>query len=118
MTWCQGRDQRNKINEPVLAVQLGVWQRRPACAPSVAMRPEAPNDPAVELVEALADVGFAVIQTPAANDRIDLGDQLLCTDRSFPPSTLTNLILEMLDRFLTRNRVECALAHSTANLLG
>jgi len=41
------------------------------------MGPEAPHDPSVELVEELADVGFAVIVAPFANDRVDLFDQSL-----------------------------------------
>ncbi len=58
----------------------------------------------------LANMGFVVIQTPAANDRIDFGNKLLCSNRRLPPRTLAYLILEMLDRFLTRDRIQCALA--------
>ncbi len=60
------------------------------------------------MIEELADVSLTVVQAPAANDRINLSDELLRTDRSFPPRTLTNLVLEMLNRFLTRDRIECA----------
>ena len=81
------------------------------------VRPETLNDPTVEMVEELADVSLAVMQTPTANDRVDLSDELLCFDRSFSPCTPTNLILEVLDRFLTRDRIECALTHSTASFL-
>ena len=127
VTRCQGRNQRNKINEPVLVVKLGSWQRLPArtSPPAVAVRPETLNDPTVEMVEELADMSLAVMQTPATNDRIDLSDQLLCTDRSFPPSASTNLILEVLDRFLTRDRVPrgsdfeiCFLSHRLASRRG
>ena len=62
-------------------------------------------------------MGFAIMQAPAANDRIDLGDQLLCCHRSFAASSFANLILEVLDGFLTRDRVQIAGADSAADSL-
>ena len=81
------------------------------------MRPETTHDPTVETIEELTDAGFAVMQAPAANDRIDLGDQLLRRHRSFATSPFANLILEVLDRFLARNRIQIAGADATANSL-
>ena len=53
-----GRDQRDKINKPELAVELAEWQRCPATAAPLAepMRPNSPHQPAIELVEELSDV--------------------------------------------------------------
>ena len=78
----------------------------PAVAPSlVTMRPKAPHDPAIKLVEEPADVGLAIVPASAANDRVDLVDQLLRTDRSLATGALTNLVLEVPNGFCTRKRI-------------
>ncbi len=70
------------------------------------MRPETPLNPTIQLVEELAHVGPAVVQAPAANDRVDLLDQLLRGEGCLSTSSITDLILEVRDRFLTRVRLE------------
>ena len=82
------------------------------------MRPETPHDPAVKLVEELADVGLAVILAPTSNDRVDLVDQLLRTDRSLAPGTLADLVLEVPDGFYTRNRIARSPANPARDLRG
>ena len=93
----QGRNQGDQAYKPVLVDQLALRQPFPASvAPSlVTMRPETPHDPTVKLVEELADVGLAVILAPTSNDRVDLVDQLLRTDRSLAPGPLADLVLEL-----------------------
>ena len=53
-----GRDHRNQVHKPVLAVELTAWQRSPtAAAPLVVpVRPDPPYQPSVEPVEELSDV--------------------------------------------------------------
>ena len=116
----KGRDQGYKIDQVELAVEFRCGKRLPAVTspPAVAMRPETPHNPTVELIEELADVCLAVMQTPAAYDRIDFVDELPSTDGSFATRAPPNLILEVLDRLLTRDRVEWRGAHPTANFLG
>src|SRR6516165_3856900 len=61
-----GRDQRDKIDKPELAVELAAWQRCPAAAAPFAkpMRPNSPHEPAIELVEELSDVSPLVVVGP------------------------------------------------------
>ena len=75
-------------------------------APFVAVRPETPLNPTIQLVEELAHVGPAVVLAPAANDRVDLLDQLLRGEWRLSTCTIADLILEVRDRFLTRVRIE------------
>ena len=82
------------------------------------MRPETPHNPAVKLVEELADVGLAIILAPTSNDRVDLIDQLLRTDRSLAPGTLADLVLEVPDGFYTRNRIARSPANPARDLRG
>src|SRR5262249_34005295 len=58
-----GRDQRDKIDKPELAVELAAWQRCPAAAAPFTepMRPNSPHEPAIELVEELSDVSPLVV---------------------------------------------------------
>ena len=116
----QGRNQGDQAYKPVLANELALRQPFPASvAPSlVTMRPETPHDPAVKLVEELADVGLAVILAPTSNDRVDLVDQLLRTDRSLAPGTLADLVLEVPDGFYTRNRIARSPANPARDLRG
>jgi hypothetical protein len=71
-----GRDQRDKINKPELAVELAEWQRCPATAAPLAepVRPNSPHQPAVELVEELSDVSPLVVSN---SDRYMMGGQRL-----------------------------------------
>src|ERR1700678_2901164 len=70
------------------------------------MRPQAPHDPAVELVEESADVSALVIFAPATQDRVDLLYQLRCRYRRAATRQPSNLVLEVPDRFLSRIRVQ------------
>src|SRR6516164_1599249 len=69
-----GRDQRDKIDKPELAVELAAWQRCPAAAAPFAkpMRPNSPHEPAIELVEELSDVSPLVVVAPTTHDGVDL----------------------------------------------
>src|ERR1035438_2034642 len=70
------------------------------------MRPQAPHDPAVELVEESANVGAFVILAPATQDRVDLLDQLRCCYRRATTRQPSNLVLEVPDLFLPRIGVQ------------
>src|SRR5579883_207114 len=70
------------------------------------MRPDAPHDPAVELVEYPSDVGSLEVLAPSAHYRIDLLNQFRGTDRRSAACKLADLILEAADRLLRRTRVE------------
>jgi len=96
-----GRDQRDKINKPELAVELAEWQRSPATAAPLAepVRPNSPHQPAVELVEELSDVSPLVVVAPTTHDGVDLFYQLLSAHRSVPPREPAYLIPEVTDRF-------------------
>src|SRR6516165_10710481 len=82
------------------------------------LRPNAAQDPPVELSEELADVGLVIIQAPAAKDRVDLRHQVRSAYRSLAPGTLTNLRLEVLDRLRPGIGVEAARADATTDLVG
>ena len=102
-----GRDQRDKINKPELAVELTEWQRCPATAAPLAepMRPNSPHQPAIELVEELSDVSPLVVVAPTTHDGVDLFYQLLSAHRSVPPREPAYLIPEVTDRFLPGKRI-------------
>lgn len=102
-----GRDQRDKINKPELAVELAEWQRCPATAAPLAepMRPNSPHQPAIELVEELSDVSPLVVVAPTTHDGVDLFYQLLSAHRSVPPREPAYLIPEVTDRFLPGKRI-------------
>src|SRR6516225_11211532 len=82
------------------------------------LRPDAAQDPPVELSEELADVGLVVIQAPAAKDRVDLGHQLRDGYRSLASGTLPDLVLEVLDRPLPGIGVEVARTGAATDLAG
>ena len=82
------------------------------------MRPNAPQDPTVKTGEELADVSFAKVLPPAANNRIDISEQRLCIHRRFASRAIADLLLKVLDRFLARIRVEITLSGATTNLAG
>ena len=119
-TKVQGRNQRDQAYQPVLVDQLALRQLFPASvAPAlVTMRPKPPHDPAVKLVEELADVGLTVILAPTPNDRVDLIDQLLRADRSFAPGTLANLVFKVPDGFRARNSIARSPANPALDLRG
>src|SRR5271157_3987198 len=102
-----GRDHRNKIDKPVLAVERAVWQSLPsATAPlAVPMRPDPSHQPLVEPVKDPPDVGPLIVVAPTSHDRIELLYQLLSANRSFAPREPSNLIFEAADRFLPGIRI-------------
>src|SRR5258708_24559378 len=102
-----GRDQRDKINKPELAVELAEWQRCPATAAPLAepMRPNSPHQPAVELVEELSDVSPLVVVAPTTHDGADLFYQFLGAHRRVAPREPAYLIPEVTDRFLPGKRI-------------
>src|SRR5437762_11963911 len=69
---CDRRNQFDQMNQPILAVQLGLRQLLPAAVTPafVPMRPDASLDPMVEFVEERSDVGTLVIVTPTPQDRV------------------------------------------------
>src|SRR5215469_17701210 len=99
-----GRDHRNQVHKPVLAVELSGWQRFPtATAPlAVPVRPDPPHQPAVEPVEELSDVSPLVVLAPTAEHGIDLLYQLASGHGGGPAGEPTNLVLELVYRFLSR----------------
>src|SRR3954466_6403557 len=58
-----GRDHRNQVHEPVLAVELVVRQGSPSTAapPLVPVRPDPPHQPLIEPVKEPSDVGPLVV---------------------------------------------------------
>src|ERR1700757_70878 len=96
-----GRDHRNQVHKPVLAVELTAWQRSPtAAAPLVVpVRPDPPHQPSVEPVEELSDLGPLVVVAPTTHDGIDLLYQLPSGHRCATSCEPTNLLLEVVDRF-------------------
>src|SRR6516225_8898594 len=103
-----GRDHRNQIHKPVLAVELTAWQRSPtAAAPLVVpVRPDPPHQPSVEPVEELSDLGPLVVEAPTTHDGIDLLYQLPSGHRWATSCEPTNLLLEVVDRFLSGIGIE------------
>src|SRR5258705_13045102 len=103
-----GRDQRDKINKPELAVELTEWQRCPATAAPLAepVRPNSPHQPAVKLVEELSDVSPLVVVAPTTHDGVDLFYQLLSAHRSVPPREPAYLIPEVMDRSFAGARTQ------------
>src|SRR5262249_31611523 len=90
----------------------------PTPPPLEPLRPQTVQDPMVELSEELADMSLVVVQAPAANDRVDLSDQRRNGYRSLAPGTLSDLLLEVLDRLLPGIGVECARADAATDLVG
>src|SRR5215831_8225573 len=103
-----GRDHRNQVHKPVLAVELTAWQRSPtAAAPLVVpVRPDPPHQPSVEPVEELSDLGPLVVVAPTTHDGIDLLYQLSSGHRCATSCEPTNLLLEVVDRFLSGIGIE------------
>src|SRR5262245_66492599 len=97
---------------------LGQPSPAPTPPPLEPLRPDAAQDPSVELSEELADVGLVVVQAPAANDRVDLSHQFRGGYRSPAPGTLPDLVLEVLDRPLPGIGVEVARTDAATDLAG
>ena len=97
----------NKVDEPVLTVQLGFRKLSPTpVTPSLAsVRPDTMYDPAVESAEELSDVGALVVISPSPNYRVEVRDQFQSTQWHAPPSSLTHLVHEAMDRLPLRIRI-------------
>ena len=82
------RYQRDKVDQLELPQQpLGGVILPAVVPPSLsAMRPKPSDNPAVQLVEALAYLGAAVVVAPSSDDRVDRFNQLACKSRSNNPS--------------------------------
>src|ERR1017187_5503988 len=102
------RNQTNKVYQLQLAVERGRRQLVPSpTAPTPEpMRPQAPHDPAIELMEEPSDVSALVMLAPAPQDGIDLLDQLRSRHRRAAARQSSNLVLEVPDRFLPRVGVQ------------
>ena len=62
-------------------------------------------------------MGFLVIVAPASDDRIDLLDQLPCCHRRFSTGPLSDLLLEVVNRLLSRIGVKRSLNGATFDLV-
>ena len=62
-------------------------------------------------------MGFPVIIAPASDDRIDLCNQLPCGYRCLSASSLSDLLLEVVDGFLSRIGVKRSLNGTTFDLV-
>ena len=80
------------------------------------MRPNSPQDPSIETCEELTDVGFVEIEPPAANDRVDFVDQLLCSHRSLSTGQSSYLILEVLERLLPGIGIQVSMTDACTDL--
>src|SRR3984893_15507578 len=80
------RYQRDKVDQLELTQQpLGGIVLPAVVPPSLsAMRPKPSDDPAVQLVEALSNLGAAVVVAPASDDRVDRFNQLAHAQRCSP----------------------------------
>jgi len=64
------------------------------------MRPDAPHDPSIELVEELSDVSTFVVLAPTSQEWVQRFDQLLSCKGHAPLRALPHLIFETPDRFV------------------
>lgn len=83
----------------------------------MAVRPEPPDNPSVKLVEQLPDMGLPVVVAPATYDRIDLVDKLFGGQRRFSSCPLPDLVLKMVDRFLSWIDVQRTLLGAASDLV-
>ena len=79
------------------------------------MRPGASNHPTGETLEEPTPMSLASVQTPAANNRIDLGHESTRRAGRFPARVLTDLVHEALDGGLSRVGVEGTPVHAPAD---
>src|SRR3984893_18315801 len=114
------RNQTDQVHQPQLAVELGGRQLVPSpTAPTPEpMRPQAPHDPAIELMEEPSDVGAFVVLAPATQDGIDLLYQLRSRHGRAAACQSANLVLEVPDRFLPRVGVQRSRPLATLDLAG
>src|SRR5262245_10011717 len=63
-------------------------------------------------------MGLVVVQAPAAKDRIDLRHQVRRSYRSLAPGTLSDLLLEVLDRLRSGIGIESARTDAATDLAG
>ena len=63
-------------------------------------------------------MGLMVLVAPSADNWVQFVDQLLGTSRNLSPGSPTNLVLEVVDRFLAWDRVQLAGAGLTADPVG
>src|SRR5674476_119248 len=85
------RYQRDKVDQLELPQQpLGGIVLPAVVPPSLsAMRPKPSDDPAVQLVEALSNLGAAVVVAPSSDDRVDRFNQAQrCSPLAAWPLTL------------------------------
>ena len=61
------------------------------------MRPEPLDDPTIQLVEALSDMGATVVVSPSSDDRVDRVDQLTHSQRRMPLGPGPDLIFESVN---------------------
>src|ERR1700726_5359032 len=80
------RYQRDKVDQLELTQQpLGGIVLPAVVPPSLsAMRPKPSDDPAVQLMEALSNLGAAVVVAPSSDDRVDRFNQLAHSQRCSP----------------------------------
>src|SRR5437660_9995973 len=73
------RNQRDKVDQLELFLEPFGGIFLPAGVPPSlgAMRPQPSDDPSVQLVEALSNLGAAVVVAPAADNRVDCFNQLV-----------------------------------------
>src|ERR1700687_5643328 len=104
----KSRNQMDQVHQVQLAIELRGRQYAPSItAPTPeAIRPEAPHDPAIELMEEPSDVSALVMLAPATQDGIDLLDQLRSRHRRAAARQSANLVLEVADRSLPRVGVQ------------
>ena len=102
------RYQRDKVDQLELTQKPFGGIVFPAAVPPPlsAMRPKPSNNPTVQLVEALANLGAAVVVAPSSDDRVDRFNQLAHSQRCSPLRQGPDLILESVQRLLRRNGVE------------
>src|ERR1700693_5165170 len=99
------RYQRDKVDQLELPQQpLGGIVLPAVVPPSLgAVRPEPSDDPTIQLMEALSDMGATVVVSPSSDDRVDRLDQFAQTQRYTPHGQGPDLILESVHRLLCGN---------------
>ena len=86
------RNEANHVHQPQLTVEATLRQGAISLAPPplVAMRPKASNHPTGEMLEEPTPMNLAVVPTPAANNRVDLGHELTRRAGRFPARVLAD----------------------------
>jgi len=112
------RNLSNKVGKPHFAVQLLSRQRLPSPAPPplIAVRPQPPHNPAVQLVEEPSHVSLLVVVAPSHNDRVDFLYQLRRYQRYTSAGQTPDLVLKSVYRFLPWVRVQRAVSGPAPDL--